>query len=355
MSVLHTTPRSTSIAHHFGPDPSSYGGIATVIGMLAEHRIGADAVDAHPTWRPQSRLPPRLVVASAQALLRIPAGQIAHVHLSERGSFLREGALVALARRRGLRTVVTIHGAEFVPFAHRHPRLVSAVLGRAHLVTCLEQVALDVVRSRAPGVQSVLMPNPVLVEESFSPADQTEELVVFAGEVSRRKGADVLHRAWQTVARRRPRARCLMVGPVTDFAPPRAPRLELRPPVAPIEMKEILRRARVVALPARAEAMPMILTEAMSVGRPFVSTPVGGIPTLAGAGGMLVAVEDENGLADRLTELLADPSLARTVGERGRRFCMATRSVEVIDAHLRELYASAGRRVPITDLGGPPA
>ncbi len=65
----------------------------------------------------------------------------------------------------------------------------------------------------------------------------------------------------------------------------------------------------------------MVLTEAMSLGRPFVSTPVGGIPELADEGGMLVAVDDEIGLADRLTDLLADPQLARRIGERGRRFC----------------------------------
>ena len=58
---------------------------------------------------------------------------------------------------------------------------------------------------------------------------------------------------------------------------------------------------------------------------------------------MLVPVDDELALADRLTELLADPELARTIGERGRRFCMETRSIEVIDARLRELYSAAAR------------
>ncbi len=85
----------------------------------------------------------------------------------------------------------------------------------------------------------------------------------------------------------------------------------------------------------------MILTEAMSLGRPFVSTPVGGIPELAQDGGVLVPVGDELALADRLTELLADPELARTIGERGRRFCLQTRSIEVIDARLRNLYSVA--------------
>jgi glycosyltransferase involved in cell wall biosynthesis len=330
------------VVHHFGPDPATVGGMATVIGVLTEHRIGGDIVDSHPTWRPRSRLVTiGLAAASTRALLKIPAGDVAHMHLSERGSFLREGALIALARRRGIITVATIHGAEFASFADRYPWLVCAVLRRAHLITCLDQGALEVVRRSAPLVRSEIVPNPVVADERSCPVDETDELIVFAGEIGLRKGADILHRAWQLVARRRPEARCLMVGPVTDFLPPNAERLEVRAPVGPIEMKEILLHARVVALPARAEGMPMVLTEAMSLGRPFVSTPVGGIPELAGAGGMLVPVGDESDLADRLVDLLADRDLARRIGERGRRFCLETRSVEVIDARLRRLYAAA--------------
>ncbi len=331
------------VAHHFGPDPATVGGMATVIRVLTEHNVGADVVDFHPTWRPQSHLTSaRLAATSTRALLRMPAGQVAHVHLSEKGSFLREGSLVALASRRDLVTVATIHGGSFVTFADTYPWLVSAVLRRAHLVTCLAGETLDHVRHIAPGVRCEIVPNPVFVDRSPLAADETDELVVFAGEISLRKGADVLHRAWRIVAQRRPTARCLMVGPAIDFAPPRTERLEVRPPVDPTEVRAILRRARVVALPTYTEAMPMILTEAMSAARPFVSTPVGGIPELAGAGGgMLVPIGDELALADRLTELLGDPGLARRIGERGRRYCSQTQSVEVIDARLRELYSAA--------------
>ena len=213
-------------------------------------------------------------------------------------------------------------------------------------MTCLEQETLW---TSSDAVYLVftprLCPTPFSLTTAFYLADETDDLVVFAGEIGLlRKGADVLHRAWRLVARRRPEARCPDGGSGDRLCSPAAERLEVRPSVGPIEMKEILRCARVVALPARAEGMPMVLTEAMSVGRPFVSTPVGGIPDLAGAGGVLVAVDDEIDLANRLTDLLSNPGLARTIGERGRRFCLETRSVEVIDARLRKLYSA--QRLP---------
>jgi glycosyltransferase involved in cell wall biosynthesis len=316
--------------------------MATVIRLLTEHNVGGDIVDSHPTWRPRSPLTTtRLVAASARTLMQIPAGEVAHVHLSERGSFLREGSFVALARWRGLVTVATIHGASLMPFARRYPWLVSAVLRRAHLITCMDQEVLELVQRSAPRVRSEIVPNPTVIDGSFLPADATDEVVVFAGEIGLRKGADVLHRAWRLVAQRRAHARCLMVGPAGDFKPPDTERLEVRAAVGPFEMKEILRHARVVALPSRAEGMPMVLTEAMSLARPFVSTPVGGIPELAGAGGTLVPVGDELALAESLIELLADPGLAREIGNRGRQFCLETRSVEVVDALLRNLYTAA--------------
>jgi glycosyltransferase involved in cell wall biosynthesis len=165
-------------------------------------------------------------------------------------------------------------------------------------------------------------------------------VVLFAGEVGLRKGTDVLYRAWQLIAQQRPSARCLIVGPQGNFTPPGTERLEVRPSVGPVEMKRLMQSARVIALPARAEGMPMVLAEAMSLARPFVSTPVGGIPKMA-EGGILVPVDDAISLVDQLTRLLSDPALARELGERGRAFCLQTRSVEVIDARLRELYTAA--------------
>jgi glycosyltransferase involved in cell wall biosynthesis len=247
---------------------------------------------------------------------------------------------VVLARRANLTTVATIHGASFLPFAHRYPWLVKAVLRRANLVTCLDQAVLRYIRLIAPDVRSEFVPNPVFVEDDLLPADSTDELVVFAGEIDLRKGADVLHRAWRIVAQRLPEARCVMVGPTTKFVPPIVDRLKVYPSLDPIEIRALLRKARVVALPSRAEGMPMILTEAMSLGRPFVSTPVGGIPDLAREGGILVSVGDEVGLAESLIDLLTDRDKARRIGERGRRFCLETRSVGVIDVRFRQLYSA---------------
>src|ERR1700675_4323381 len=116
------------VVHHFGPDPAEVGGMGSVIRVLSEHRIGGDLIEVHPTWAGRSKVSTLLLTASAAlTIARMPRDAIVHVHLSERGSFIREGALVCLAGARGVCTVPTIHGADFLRFADRRRSLVSAV------------------------------------------------------------------------------------------------------------------------------------------------------------------------------------------------------------------------------------
>lgn len=91
-------------------------------------------------------------------------------------------------------------------------------------------------------------------------------------------------------------------------------------------------------LPSRAEGMPMILTEALAAGRPFISTPVGGTSELAPCEGMIVPVEDSSALAGAIELFLEDPEIAQRVGTRCQQFCAETRGPATISAQLRPFY-----------------
>jgi glycosyltransferase involved in cell wall biosynthesis len=328
--------------HHFAPDISRVGGIETVVTILVRDHVGADLAIYH---RTRARGTPRdtllTLATSTREIFRLLPRVVVHAHLSQGGSFIREGWVLVLARARGIATVATIHGSRFVGFARAHPKLVKVVLAQADAITCLSEEAREEILKLLPKAPITIVPNPVPSDTASSPAGETAEVVLFAGEIGERKGVDILCRAWSIVAARRPVAQCTIVGPRTQLDIPPLDRLRIVPPRSTAEVAALIRTARVVVLPSRNEGMPMILTEALAAGRPFVSTPVGGIPQLANGTQPLVPVGDHTALADRITEILASPALAERLGEAGRAFHAETRSTEVIGEILRTTYCSA--------------
>jgi glycosyltransferase involved in cell wall biosynthesis len=332
-------PARDAEAIHIGPHPLTVGGTQSVIRTIGEWGIGAEKVAISPTWSGPNQLANlHLMRRTAGVIVRARRGTVAHVHMSNGGAYLRDGPMIALARARGLRVVVTIHGFDFPEFAAEHRRLVQAALAPAHGILCLSDETLEAVRQLGIGARARKLPNPIAIDAAAPPARETEPVVLFAGAVGRRKGVDVLQEAWRLLLERGTEGRCRIVGPIEDYEPQPMQRLTIEEAVDPRRIRPLIRSARVVTLPSRAEGMPMILTEALASGRPFVSTPVGGTAALAPCDGMIVPVGDPGALADAIERFLADPEVAAEVGGRCREFCRQTRGPEVISAELREFY-----------------
>ena len=296
------------------------------------------------TWAPAPwPLRVRLAATAIARLTTLPRSAIVHVHLSERGSFLREGAILGIARQRGLCTVATLHGATLDTFARDHASTVSRVLRLSDGVICLSQVGEDVARRLAPDVPTWLIPNPVPIDGGSQPASSTSEIVLFVGEIGPRKGIDVLEAAWPLIAAERSGAQCIVAGPSTGFRLSPHERFRVDGEVSHAQVLSLLRESRVAVLPSRAEAMPMVLLEAQAAGRPFVATPVGAVAQLADHGGVLVEVGDVVGFARAVISLLEDPGLAATLGAQGQEFIAQTRTPALVDRELRAVYDSVTR------------
>ncbi len=311
-----------TLVRHYGPGPDDPGGMSAVVAAylalpLPRHRMASTA-----SYRPGARAASLAPFLGALARLLGPGGAppVVHAHLSEGGSFLREGGLAAVAGLRGARVVVSLHGADFAPFAARCPRLVRAVLARADVVVALGPAGADAVAPLlGPRTRLAVVPNPVGLPPHPGPAGDRPETVVFAGEVGRRKGVDVLLAAWPRVRAARPGARLVLAGPPGDVAPPPLPGVDVlgaRPRAA---VGDLLAGARAAVLPSRAEVLPVFLLEAMAAARPVVATPVGEVAHLVDGAGVLVRPGDPAALAGALVDVLTDPGLATARGEAGRR------------------------------------
>ena len=343
-----TRPDWPTIAQ-VGPDPSAVGGIETVIrtyvGLLSAHT----AVELIPSWRPGAAAAGALpALAGARRLAGLRGPVLVHVHVSHRGSFCREGALVAAAAAGGRRVFVTVHGSDFVATSgsRRWRPIYRAVLRRAAGVAVLNGAALAAVQRLAPRTPVTLLPNPGPVPAQWAPATGAGApgpVVLFAGEVSRRKGVDVLLRAWPAVARAIPGARLLVAGPPGGVDAGGVAGVRSLGAVPPDGIRALLGEARVAVLPSRAEGMPMFVLEAMAAARPVVGSAVGAMPEMLTGAGLVVVPGDAGQLADALVGYLGDPARADRDGAAGRARYLRQHSPE---ATLRRRAAFYGVGTP---------
>jgi glycosyltransferase involved in cell wall biosynthesis len=102
--------------------------------------------------------------------------------------------------------------------------------------------------------------------------------------------------------------------------------------------------ARALVLPSFAEGLPVVIMEAMALGRPVISTYVAGIPELVrdGMDGWLVPAGDLGALVDAMAAALREPAdvLAR-MGEQARLRVLERHDVDTEAAKLAALFAAA--------------
>jgi glycosyltransferase involved in cell wall biosynthesis len=334
---------------HVGRTGEVAGGMTQVVNSYTNWNF--DRFDTRVIRSRDGRVGPRALVlylGAALALLRLAndGNSVVIVHLSQGGSFIREGSLLWIAAARRLPTVAQLHGSSFVAFASRRQRLVRAVLGRARSIHVLSKETADTVSRLVPTAQVYLIPNAVAPGVGSS----KESLVVFGGAVSRRKGVDVLVAAWDRIADVAAGWTLVIAGPLLEpglvAAVPSS--VKVRGSIPHAELLALLERSSIAVLPSMDEAMPMFILEALARDNCVVSTPVGGIPKLLDGGrGMLVAAGDVQALADALALAMGDAAAARAVAHRGRASFDATFSAVVVMPRLEDMWEGAIRRQPV--------
>ena len=274
------------------------------------------------------------------ALLKLndPHRQMVVVHLSQGGSFVREGLLLVLARMRGLGVIAHLHGSRFVDFSSRWPMLTRGVLKNASRIIVLSEATQAVVNVLVPNVETVLVPNAVVAGKRV-PKQNT---VLFGGAVSHRKGVDVLLAAWSRIESRGSWT-LKIAGPVDEeFRSAVLPEgVQMCGPLPHVKLMAEMERSSIAVLPSRDEAMPMFILEAMARCNCVISTRVGGIPKVLGGGaGLLI----DPGNVDQLTE-----ALERVIGNDDLRQSLSNAAFECYDTfysaravygHLESLWRS---------------
>lgn len=156
--------------------------------------------------------------------------------------------------------------------------------------------------------------------------------IVFVGSLEPRKGVDVLLRAVAQLPAELDWTLDILGGGDDEeqlralAASLPTGRVKFHGPQNSDNVREAMKGGHVVVVPSRpgkagrSEGIPVVLMEAMSLGRPVVTTRLSGIPELVvdGDTGLLVEPNDEDGLAQALHRLANDQGFARDLAQNGR-------------------------------------
>jgi glycosyltransferase involved in cell wall biosynthesis len=85
------------------------------------------------------------------------------------------------------------------------------------------------------------------------------------------------------------------------------------------DVTRVLQDSDILLMSSISEGMPMGILEALSQGRPVVSTAVGGVPEVLRGCGLVAPPGDVHGIALAVTTLLDHPDMAARLGRRGHQ------------------------------------
>lgn len=165
-------------------------------------------------------------------------------------------------------------------------------------------------------------------EDAAAPAGDAPALVC-VGRLCEQKGQLLLLDAIARIAPETPGLRLTLVGDgeLRPLVERRVAELGLEEVVEitgwadEAEVRRRILAARALVLPSFAEGLPVVLMEALALGRPVVSTYVAGIPELVDAScGWIVPAGSVDALTAALRDVLsADPARLDALGREGRR------------------------------------
>jgi glycosyltransferase involved in cell wall biosynthesis len=321
---------------YIGPEHKNHrGGIGAVIDVYSKHITPFKFI---PTYVTKSFF--KQFVTYVAAVFKLiwfcitdRQIRIIHIHHASRGSFLRKSLLVLIGKIFGKKVILHIHGGGFHNFYNRSKLLKPVIrwtLESSDAVICLSEMWKKYYSSTFKLKRLVIINNvidaPLTSHVSTVTSEQNGSLkLLFLGHVTEKKGVFDLLNVLASGRNEFKHKIKVTIGGIGDVE-----RLEkiisanqfngdvsFAGWVDGTKKADLLNNCDVYVLPSYFEALPISILEAMSYGKPVISTYVGGIPEIVkpGFNGWLFKPGDHEALNTILKEAMQNKALLRQYGK----------------------------------------
>jgi glycosyltransferase involved in cell wall biosynthesis len=328
------------------------------------HEIGVLVPTAGPALAPFERLGARVHFAELGSLPR-PWAAVRGARLLRHYDLLYShtsvpGEIVGSAAAHLARRPQVVHRHNYLDLspnkARRSAQLLlyrAALRGRV-VIAVAEHVRAALEEHGADADRVVVIPNGTAIPAAAMSERPPGPLRIgLLGRLERQKGPDVFVRAAAGARLGQPAAWTIAgpSGPDPTFearlrTEAAAAGVAILPPVDP--GTDYLRSLDIVVVPSRWEGHPLVVLEALALGRPVIASDIPGIREIVGDAALLVPAEDERALAAAIHALADDEAHRAELGARGMAIARdrydVRRTVERAVAVVEDAGLSRARR-----------
>ncbi|MBC1358842.1 glycosyltransferase family 4 protein [Listeria booriae] len=312
----------------FGPDPTTKGGIATVIANFKNHfKTVANDIFYLESWK-EGHLSKR-ILSSAKGIVTLPFQiltkkiDLVHIHIAQDGSYFRKAIAVRLTKLCRKKVLLHVHGSHFdmyhqesKPWLQRH---LIRTLQKADKIIVLNEDVQAYFREYQIATEIIF--NAVPVPKQQKKASERSQISCF-GQLGKRKGTYDILKVAEVLKRKYPSITIVLYGDGDTVEVSRIiqdnklTNVKLGGWVSAEEKELAMQETLIHILPSYQEGLPMAILETMAHGISNIGTYVGGIPSVIepGVNGMLIQPGNTTELEQALTLLLEQELLREQMG-----------------------------------------
>ena len=255
-------------------------------------------------------------------LFNLKNTSIIHIHLSGPNSLKRKMIFVKLSKKFNKKIIMHFHAASLdATIDSRYLNKYKKAFHAAdHIIVLSNLWKLNLSKQLNLNKDKISVVFNPCNEQKKNDYTTSNKYVLYAGKLNERKGYKDLIKAFSIFLHHKPSWKLILAGNgEIDEAKILIKELSLEKSIQCVgwvsgkEKQDLFAKASVFCLPSYAEGFPMAVLDAMSLGIPVLTTPVGGIPDIAldNENMMLFNPGDINTLSEKLVQITNEDNLKK--------------------------------------------
>ena len=336
-----------------GPDLNSFGGISAVIKLYKDNNLYDGNVIYLASYKKgniflQLIFYPIFIIKYIFTLLLNKNIKLIHIHTASNGSFLRKYVVFKIAKLFHKKIIFNIHPIWFVAFYNSSnnfiKKMIAGTLNNSDLILVLSDKIKSAVSDICQNNNIKILYNPVLIKQILPHNNQTIN-VIYLGKLCKDKGVYDIIEAAKYITNTDIMINLYGDGNIKELEKlitenNLQKKIKINGWISGNKKDKVLQNSDILILPSYNEGLPISILEAMAVGLPVISTPVGGIPEAIedGLDGFLIQPGDYKALAKKIDLLANDKSLREQMGQKSYKMAKEKFDVNIMLEQLRNIY-----------------